>query len=181
MKGVMMQENNYYLEKGFIIWNAEFGVRDFVTLGEIDSQNRQAWLEEPYEMVGPFCLETLCKDGKISFEACMVMTQEYWQKERFKLHEESVIKQQQAQAHFYKEIKNHNQRRQSLQQSNEKEHRILLQLPLEVQLEASQIKEAYKKQAKVSHPDVGGTHDAFIQLTIARDELLDNISLQSTY
>lgn len=176
MKGVMMPEDESYLYENFVIWNSEFGVRGFVTLGEIDNQNKEAWLEEPYEMVGPFCLDTLCSSGKISFEACMVMTQEYWQKERFNLHHESLIKQQQAQARFYEEIKKHNQRRQTLQQTSEKEHRILLRLPLEEQLQEAQIKEAFKKIAKQAHPDVGGSHELFIQITTARDTLLENIS-----
>ncbi|RXJ54580.1 hypothetical protein [Candidatus Marinarcus aquaticus] len=119
--------------------------------------------------------------GKISFEACIVMTQAYWQKERFNLHQESLIKQQQAQAHFYEEIKKHNQRRQTFQQSSEKEHRILLRLPLEEQLQEAQIKEAFKKVAKQAHPDVGGSHEAFIEVTLARDTLLENLTSYTAY
>lgn len=167
------------LEKDFIIWNSEFGVCDFVTIGEVDSNNKKAWLAEPYEMVGPFCLDELCHTGQISFEACVVMSKQRWQTKQSFLRNESFKKQQKAQEKFTQEIHGHNKKRQfSSKQCCEKEHRELLYLPLEEQLEEIQIKMAFKKVAKKTHPDVGGSHEKFIKITQARDFLLQNLISQ---
>ncbi len=32
-----MQDNTEYLEVDFIIWNSNYGVRDFVTIGRVDN------------------------------------------------------------------------------------------------------------------------------------------------
>ncbi|XOB61502.1 J domain-containing protein [Campylobacterota bacterium DY0563] len=168
-------EEESYLYESFIIYNSELNLKDFVTIGEVDKENKIAYLDTPYEMVGPFCLNELYNKGKIYFEACMVMTQNFWHKERINLQKESFIKQQQSQNRFYEEIKNYNKKRQSLHINIDIEYRTLLSLPLEDKLDESQIKEAFKKVAKNTHPDVGGSHEEFIKVTIARDELLANI------
>lgn len=173
-----MHEDKYYLEEDFIIWNSEFGVRDFVSIGEVDTKNRKAWLEEPYEIVGPFCLDELFNNGLISFEACVVMSKNRWQKDRILLQQESLKKQQEAQKRFYDEIRQYNKKRQNtLNQNYEKEYRELLCLPLDDKLEEIQIKMAFKKVAKNVHPDVGGSHEKFILITEARDILLENLTL----
>jgi len=172
-----MYESSEYLEEDFIIWNSSLGIRDFVTIGEINSSKKEAWLDEPYEMVGPFCLEKLCTIGKISFEACMVMSKKYWRDNQELLRKEAFIQQSLFQQKFQEDINNHNKKREkyrsSLEISSQKEYRQLLCLPLEGVLENIQIKEAFKKLAKTAHPDVGGTHEMFVKISQARDALMN--------
>ncbi|XPV69384.1 MAG: J domain-containing protein [Halarcobacter sp.] len=171
-----MLDNKQYLEEEFIIWNNKLGIRDFVTIGEIDSKKNQAWLDEPYEMVGPFCLEELFLKGQISFEACSVMSLKYWNTNQNRLSNEAFENQFISQKQFQKDINNHNKKRkkiqENLEQTSEKVHRELLCLPLHGILEASQIKAAFKKIAKTAHPDVGGSHELFVEITNAKDSLL---------
>ncbi len=167
-----MYKNKEYLEEDFIIFNSKLGLRDFVTIGEIDFKNNQVWLDNPYEFVGPLCLEKLCTIGEISFEACIIMSQEYWKKNQRRLQKESFENQLKFQRQFQKDINNHNKKRRDLDYKTEKENRELLGLPLEGVLEISQIKAAFKKIAKTAHPDVGGTHEMFVKLSDAKDALI---------
>ena len=177
-KGRVVYENEEYLEEDFIIWNSSYGVRDFVTIGRVETNldTKYAWLDEPYEMVGPFCLEELCTTGKISFAACIVMSKQRWQKDQSFLYEESIQKQRKAHDELNEEIRKYNQKRGeyhfNLRQDSQKEHRKILCLPLEGLLEVSQIKSAFRVIAKKTHPDVGGSHEKFIKITQARDALL---------
>jgi hypothetical protein len=172
-----MQDFTEYLEVDFIIWNSNLGVCDFVTIGRIDDEFKNGWLEEPYEMVGPFSLDELKNTGQISFAACVVMSEEKWEKEQSLLLKESFEKQRKSQEQLYEDIKRYNkQKRESktnLEQVKEREHRELLYLPLEGVLKVSQIKSAYRLIAKIAHPDVGGNHERFIKITQARDALLE--------
>lgn len=171
-----MQAYEKYLEEDFIIWNSQFGVRDFVNIGEIDTDNKTAWLDEPYEMVGPFCLDELCKDGLISFAACMVMSKERWSEDQKELYEESLIRQEKLQEELYRNIHQNNNRKRNQRANTQKGYRKLLDLPLEGSLEISQIKTAYRKIVKKEHPDVGGSHEKFIEVTEARDILLEALA-----
>jgi hypothetical protein len=174
-----MLDYEEYLEEDFIIWNSGFGVRDFVTIGKIEknSDTPQAWLDEPYEMVGPFSLEELCTKGKISFAACVVMSKKRWQKDKIFLYEESIQKQRKEQFSFNEKVnKYNNSRRQyhfDLELNGEKKHRKILCLPAEGSLKISQIKNAFKIIAKKVHPDVGGSHEKFIKIMQARDALIN--------
>ncbi|WP_428739003.1 J domain-containing protein [Sulfurimonas sp.] len=163
------------MEEEFIIFNGSLGVHDIVTIGEFKVENGKttAWLEEPYEMVGPFNLDELISDSTISFAECMVMSVEKWKKERKTLLQQAFIKQQKIQQEHFENIRRYNQQRHY----NDKEHRELLCLPLEGILEANQIKTAYRKLSKKVHPDLGGSHEKFIEITVARDTLLKKFSL----
>jgi dTDP-4-amino-4,6-dideoxygalactose transaminase len=173
-----MQENIQYLEEDFIIWNATLGIRDFVTIVKIEDELGivNGWLDDPYEMVGPFSLEELRSCGEISFAQCVVMTKQRWHENKDRFQKEAYIKQAKAQKEFYEDIKKHNQKRQKFQyeqqQQSEKEHRELLSLPLEGELEIAEIKAAFRKAVKTAHPDVGGSHELFVKITKARDILL---------
>lgn len=160
------------MEETFIIFNGNLGVHDFVTIGEMKTENGQtiAWLEEPYEMVGPFNLNELQINGEFSFAACIVMSQEKWKRERVSLQKEALKRQQKAQQEHYENIRRYNRKKQYL--DDEKKHREILCLPIEGVLEAIEIKAAYRKLVKTQHPDVGGSHEKFIQITAARDALL---------
>ena len=163
------------MEEEFIIFNASLAVHDIVTIGEIKVENGKtsAWLEEPYEMVGPFNLEELTSDNIISFAQCIVMSTEKWKKERRTLLQQAFAKQQKIQQEHFENIHQYNQQKHY----NDKEYRELLCLPLEGVLEANQIKTAYRKVSKKVHPDLGGSHEEFLRLTSARDTLLKKLTL----
>lgn len=174
-----MQDMTAYLEDDFIIWNGTLGIRDFVTIGEVktDSELTQIWLDEPYEFVGPLCLEELIACGQIKFEACIIMTEKTWHEGKDAFHEAAYSEQCRIQRELNEDLKRHNKKRQQFMQTNseysEKEHRELLDLPLEGLLEVSEIKSAFKKLAKTAHPDVGGSHELFVKITEAKDILLE--------
>lgn len=160
-----------YLEDEFIIWNPTLGVFDRVRLDrfEGDEDNLHAWLDEPYEMVGPFNFTELLERGEIYFVACMVLTEEKWMKDQQALRAAAHEKQRQ----IYEEFQNDKlKRKEAVKRLDEKRCRELLALPLEGLLEIWHIKVAYRKLAKRVHPDVGGSQKAFIELTQARDTLL---------
>jgi hypothetical protein len=158
------------LEEEFIVWNSSLGIRDFATIGESQDNNGVTliWLDEPYEMVGPLNLEILLKDGQTDFEACSILTQEYWQENQNRLKQKSYQKQQD----MYEEIRNYNISKQKQSHSKEIECRKLLYLPLEGKLKSDMIKTAYRKIAKKEHPDTGGTQEGFVKLTEAKECLL---------
>jgi hypothetical protein len=169
-------------EEQWVIWNGAYGIVDTVTISRVEagSCSRDAWLAEPYDMVGPFSLDELETGGQISFAACIVMSRQRWQEEQAALRRESLEKRRQAQAEMFEQFTRYNERRSRrrshFRQFDEKEQRELLDLPLAGALEASQIKAAFRQLAKKAHPDVGGSHEHFVQITAARDALLEFIS-----
>ena len=175
-----MQDTTGYMEEEFIIWNSKLGIRDFVTIGrvEVESNNTNAWLDEPYEMVGPFSLDELYRCGEIHFAACAVISLEKWEEDQASLRNEAYKNHCKAQEQLNKDINRHNKKRRAFKADpgclSEKEHRELLSLPLEGLLEVSRIKAAFRKIAKTAHPDVGGSHEKFVKITRARDILLGN-------
>ncbi len=174
-----MQDDERFMEEGqWIIWNGSLGIRDFVTIDriEVESGGRCAWLEAPYDMVGPFSFDALEVSGEISFAACVVMSRQKWQENQRRLREEAYKKRLEAQERLFEELlRNNKRKRLHTQHYHEKMHRELLELPVEGVLESSQIKAAYRRLAKRSHPDVGGTHELFVQITDARDALLEGV------
>lgn len=56
--------------------------------------------------------------------------------------------------------------------SSEDRARKMLGLPLAVQLTCEEINQAYRRAAKGTHPDHGGSAQAFIELAAARDILI---------
>ncbi|WP_345974604.1 J domain-containing protein [Sulfurimonas sp. HSL3-7] len=169
-------------EEQWVIWNDAYGICDTVTIArvEIGSDSRKAWLDEPYDMVGPFSLDELERGGRISFAACVVMSHQRWQEDQVALRRASLEKRREAQGRLFEELERANGRRRRrpnrFQQCNEKQHRELLELPADGTLEPSKIKAAFRRLAKKVHPDVGGSHDHFVQITEARDALLELVS-----
>lgn len=159
----------------WIIWNGSIGIRDFVTIGRIDTDARLAWLEAPYDMVGPFSLDELTANGLIRFAACEVMSKERWQENREKLRQEAIRRRSQSQREAYEKLERNNRRRVNAMPSNQHEYRTLLNLPIEGVLELSQIKSAYRKAAKRSHPDAGGSQEMFIRIKEACDALIESV------
>ena len=59
--------------------------------------------------------------------------------------------------------------------TTEEQHRRLLGLPLGRRLFGPEIHQAYKRAAKKVHPDAGGSEEAFLELSAARDALMSNL------
>lgn len=171
-----MEQNTWAIEcEEWIIWNSALGVRDFVTIGRIDADQDNAWLEEPYGMVGPFSLNELETNGLIRFAACVVMSKQRWQKDRQSLLMESSLKRRQEHEAFIDALEEYNRRKKNTIDSIDQEFRYLLDLPPEGILKSSQIKSAYRKAAKKAHPDTGGSHEIFVRLKEAYDALLKSL------
>lgn len=166
-------------EEHWVIWNASYGIVDTVMISRIeeDSDGRSGWLEEPYDMVGPFNLDELETNGQINFAACTVMSREQWKQKQVVLRREALEKRRHAQAEMFEEFARYNEQRKRhrshFHHVNETEKRELLNLPLEGTLEVAQIKAAFRKIAKEAHPDVGGSHEHFVLITEARDALIE--------
>lgn len=173
-------------EEQWVIWNGFFGILDSVTIGEIKAgvNGRQAWLDEPYDMVGPFSLDALEANGQIRFAACLVMSRQKWQEDQVSLRREAHKKRRAAQEQQFEEQARANsghqqdqrQRQTDSHRLNEQQYRQALHLPVNGKLEAIQIKTAYRRLAQKAHPDAGGSHEQFIQITQARDALLQRAS-----
>jgi hypothetical protein len=179
VKGTVMQDSLWSAEEEeLIIWNSSLAIRDFVTIGrvEVHAHKRHAWLDDPYDMVGPFCLDEFERNGQISFAACIVMSRQRWQNDQMRLRQESFAKRKKSEKEVHERLKQFNRRKQmhqtKLQKCSEQEYRELLNLPIDGVLELSQIKTAYKRVAKIAHPDVGGSQEHFVRITEARDALL---------
>jgi len=169
----------YWEEQQWIIWNGTLGLRDFVMIDRVedDKSGRLAWLEEPYDMVGPFDFDELENSGCIRFAACVVMSREKWQNDRTVLMHEAMTKRRAAQQRAFEELRRANRRKQRhgspMRQNSEREHRKLLRLPVDGELDVIQIKAAFRQLAKTAHPDAGGSHELFIRITEARDVLIE--------
>ena len=169
-------------EEQWVIWNGEFGILDTVAIGQVESgsNGRTAWLDEPYDMVGPFSLDELESNGRIGFAACLVMSRQRWQEDQVALRRESLKSRRDAQRRLFEEQARYNERRAGrspqAQPGNDRQHRELLNLPVEGALAPSQIKSAFRRLAQKAHPDMGGSHDRFVQITEARNALLARAS-----
>ncbi len=175
-----MTDSSAFAEQEYwVIWNGSIGIVDTVTVGavEVTANGRHAWLDEPYDMVGPFSLDELETSGRIAFAACLVMSRQRWQEDQVALRRESYNQRQASQQRLFEEFARFSQRRESrptpFQQHSDKKHRESLNLPVDGLLEPAQIKAAYRKLAQKVHPDVGGSHEQFVRITEARDALLE--------
>jgi len=166
----------------WVIWNGGHGLVTTATLGrvEIGSGGRKAWLDEPFDMVGPFRLDELETHGRIAFAACIVMSRQRWQEDQAALRDESRNLRRAAQermneefAHFSGRQSRQHGKRQPL---DERKHREALSLPANGKLERRQINTAFRRLAQKAHPDVGGSHEQFVRITKARTVLLETIS-----
>jgi hypothetical protein len=163
----------------WVIWNGTSRMLAMVTIGrvEVTKGGRNAWLDKPYDMVGPFSLDELETVGRISFAACIVMSRQRWQDDQGELRREAYERRRAAQERMYEEQaqfnEGHRKRRSNAQPFNERQHREALSLPIDGKLEPSQIKTAFRRLAQKVHPDVGGSHELFLRITEARNALLE--------
>jgi hypothetical protein len=165
----------------WVIWNGGHGLVTTAALGRVEtgSNGRQAWLDEPFDMVGPFSLDELETHGRIAFAACIVMSRQRWREDQAALKHESRNLRRAAEARLHEEFAHfygrgrHPARRQPV---DEREHREVLNLPAEGKLERRQVNAAFRRLAQKAHPDVGGSHEQFVRISKARTVLLETIS-----
>jgi hypothetical protein len=135
-----------------------------VAIGRVEDGGR-GFLEPPFDFVGPFSLDELETRGRIAFGACFIMSRQRWREDQAELRREAHA-QRRAQA-----------RRLSLllqrAVGDDARYRDLLNLPLDGELEPSEIKAAFRRLAKTTHPDGGGSNEQFHRSTQARDALLE--------
>ncbi|MDX1913999.1 MAG: J domain-containing protein [Methylophilus sp.] len=150
-----------------------------VTIGRVEvvAGGRSAWLDKPYDMVGPFSLDELETVGRITFAACIVMSRQRWQEDQGELRRDAYERRRAAQERIYEEQAQFNEGysryRSNSHSLNDRQHREVLSLPIDGKLEPSQIKTAFRRLAQKVHPDVGGSHEQFLRITEARNALLE--------
>jgi len=167
----------------WVVWNGSAGILTKAWLGRIESgpDGRRAWLDHPFDMVGPFSFDELESTGRISFAACMVMSVKRWQADQVELRREAYEQRRAARARIEAEYGGHFDENGSWFSSDEPrfdetEHREALNLPADETLDESKIKTAFRRLAQKLHPDVGGSHEAFLRITEARNALLARFS-----
>lgn len=169
-------------DEEWVIWNGGHGLVTTATLGRIEtgSNGRQAWLDEPFDMVGPFSLDKLETCGRIAFAACIVMSRQRWREDQAALKHESRQRRHAAEARLHEKFSpfHGRQGRQPAvrQATNEREHREVLNLLAEGELERRQVNAVFRRLAQKAHPDVGGSHEQFVRISKARTVLLETIS-----
>lgn len=169
-------------DEEWVVWSGEHGVVATATLGRVESgaSGREAWLDEPFDMVGPFNLDELEIRGRIAFAACIVMSRQRWQEDQAALRCESMNMRRAAQARIDEEFARFSGRQSRYhgkrQPLDEREHRELLNLPADGTLERRQVNAAFRRLAQKAHPDVGGSHEQFVRITKARAALLESIN-----
>lgn len=162
----------------WVIWNEMSGILAMATVGrvELGPQGRIAWMDRPFEMLGPFNLDELESNGRIAFAACIVLSRQRWQTDQAALRQAAFDKRRAAQERLHAEQARFNgsrrRGRHGHQHFDERKHREALNLPTEGKLEPAQIKAAFRRLAQKAHPDVGGSHEQFVRLTEARNALL---------
>jgi hypothetical protein len=169
-------------EKEWVIWNGDHGLVTTVAIGriEVGTCSRNAWLDEPFDMVGPFNFDELKTRGRIAFAACIVMSRQRWQDDQVELRRESLkirrATEQRINEKFERLYGGHGRHQVNSNPIDERQHRETLNLPIDGTLESSQIKVAFRRLAQKVHPDAGGSNEQFIRITEARNALLKYIS-----
>jgi hypothetical protein len=172
-------------EEEWVIWNGAHGLVTTVTIERVEARadGRMAWLDEPFDMVGPFSLDELETHGRIAFAACIIMSRQRWQDDQVELRRESQEIRRATQKRMDEEFARFSSNRSGYQgyQDNrkpfdERKHRETLNLPADGKLEPRQVNAAFRRLAQKAHPDVGGSNEQFVRITEARNALLEYIS-----
>lgn len=166
----------------WVIWNDSYGIVTMATISrvEVGAGGRTAWLDEPYDIGGPFSLDELETHGRIAFAACILMSRQRWQDDQVELRRESLEKRRAAQERmndeFARVFGGHSGYQENRKPFDELQHREALNLPIDGRLEPSQIRAAFRQLAQKVHPDVGGSNEQFIRIMKARNTLLEYIA-----
>ena len=148
----------------WVIWNGALGMLVLVELGRVE-KGKAGFLEAPFDFVGPFNIEELETRGRIAFGACLIMSRQRWREDQAELRREAA-EQRRARARRLSFL---------LQRpaGDDTRYRQVLELPLDGVLAPSEIKLAFRRLAKTTHPDGGGSNEQFHRITDARDVLLE--------
>jgi hypothetical protein len=151
----------YVDEADWVVWNGTMGVIDRAAIGTVRDgpEGRQAWLAEPYDVVGPFSLDALEAEGRIGFGECLVMSRLRWQQDQVALRIEAREKRAAMLRRFNRD-------------EDDRDYRMTLDLPLDGALEPALIRAAFRRLAKTAHPDAGGSDAHYREICEARDVLL---------
>lgn len=132
-------------EEEWVIWNGTHGLVTTVTIGRIEAGTgaRTAWLDEPFDMVGPFSFDELETHGRSTFAACVIMSRQRWQDDQVELRRESLkirrAEQQRINEKFARFSNNHYEYQDNRKPFDEQQHRKTLNLPIDGSLDARQI------------------------------------------
>ena len=159
-----MTDTGFSGAEQWVVWNGSLGVLDMVSIGrvEADAGGRQAWLDAPYGVVGPFSLDELEQTGRIAFGACFVMSRRRWQEDQVELRMAAQKARRALMAMFDGE--------------DDSPHREALGLPPDGRLDAAEINAAFRRRAKTAHPDAGGSDADYRRIAEARDALLEMLA-----
>jgi len=166
----------------WVIWNGDHGLVTTVSIGQVEvgTNGRMAWLDEPFDMVGPFSLDELETHGRITFAAAIVMSRLRWQEDQVELRRVSLKIRRAAQERMNAEFARFSGTNSGYQDNgkpfDERQHRETLNLPTDGKLEPRQINAAFRRLAQKAHPDVGGSNEQFVRITEARNALLEYFS-----
>jgi hypothetical protein len=166
----------------WVIWNGGHGLVTTATLGHVEAGpgGRKAWLDEPFDMVGPFNLDELVTRGRIVFAACIVMSRQRWQDDQADLRRASLNMRRTTQQGMNDEFARFSGRQggnhSKPQALDERQHREALELPTNGKLGRDQVNAAFRRLAQKAHPDAGGSHEQFVRIGKAREVLLESIS-----
>ncbi len=152
----------------WVVWNGSLGILDTAMIGHVEDGEggRSAFLAPPYGVVGPFSLDELETRGRIAFGECLVMSRGRWQEDQVGLRLEAQEKRRALL--FRPDVDN-----------DDRVQREVLNLPMEGALEPSQINAAFRRLAKIAHPDAGGSNDHYRRIAAARDALLEQFESAS--
>jgi len=164
-------------DEDWVIWNGGHGLVTTAALGEVEigPSGRVAWLDEPFDMVGPFDLDELERCGRIAFAACIVMSRQRWRDDQAELRRESIHLRRETQRRTeeaFARFAGRQRQRSAPPPPDDRPHREALDLPPTGVLARGQINAAFRRLAQKAHPDVGGDHEQFVRLSTARDALL---------
>ncbi len=150
------------VQANWVIWNGSLGIIDMVAIGwsTKDENGRNAFLAPPYDIVGPFSLDELETQGRISFGECIVMSRLRWQDEQVKLRLEAREKRRALYSRLAFD-------------GDDQDHRKVLDLPKDGTLQAAEINAAFRQIAKTAHPDAGGDSQHYRRIAEAREALLE--------
>lgn len=154
-------------EEDWVVWNGSMGILVMATIGRIEDGegSRSAFLAPPYDVVGPFDLDELEQHGRVAFGECLVMSRVRWREDQVDLRLEAREKRRAFL--FLPDF------------DDDREHREVLNLPMEGALEPSEINAAFRRQAKTAHPDAGGSDEHYRRIAEARDALLEQLASAS--
>jgi hypothetical protein len=162
----MSTENKDINDIEWLVWNKFNGNLEIASIVQVwkTKFGRNAYLSDPHkEKIGAIDLDELLRKGRFEASGKIVFSQEQWELERADLLEKFNKFKSQASSYVWPNSV-----------SKEAEYRKLLNIPADGPVHKEEVILAYRKLAKVYHPDVGGSEEDFKRITKAKDELISS-------